>query len=285
VIQVLEEENIPIAAIAGSSMGAYVGSLFAAGCNGMKLEALAREIRDRRTLLKLLDPVFPPSAGLIRGDKVRAHLTRSLGTLTFEELKMPFFAVATDLDSLAPVVFDKGNVAAAVHASAAIPGICAPVKLNGRRYTDGGASEPLPVTLMRHKFAVDSIIAVSVVPTAEDIARCKDDHPRQLKRSPLRWLNLLAYGNVLDTFHRSLMAAQMQVAAKEAARADVVLRPLFCESRWYDFENFDRYIQAGRDAAIAALPKIRALIEPKPTLKGGRHETHRPHPEMGLLAS
>jgi NTE family protein len=285
VIQVLEEENIPIAAIAGSSMGAYVGSLFAAGCNGMKLEALAREIRDRRTLLKLLDPVFPPSAGLIRGDKVRAHLTRSLGTLTFEELKMPFFAVATDLDSLAPVVFDKGNVAAAVHASAAIPGICAPVKLNGRRYTDGGASEPLPVTLMRHKFGVDHIIAVSVVPTAEDIARCKDDHPRLLKRSPLRWLNLLAYGNVLDTFHRSLMAAQMQVAAKEAAHADVVLRPQFCESRWYDFENFDRYILAGRNAAIAALPKIRALIEPQPTLKGGRHETHRPHPEMGLLAS
>ena len=61
VIQVLEEEKIPIVAIAGSSMGAYVGSLWAAGLNGSDLEKLAREIKDRRTLLRLLDPVFPPS--------------------------------------------------------------------------------------------------------------------------------------------------------------------------------------------------------------------------------
>ena len=80
VIQVLEEEGIPVDAIAGTSMGAYVGSLWAAGLNGTKLEALAREIKDRRTMLRLLDPLFPPSEGLIRGDKIRKHLERSLYT-------------------------------------------------------------------------------------------------------------------------------------------------------------------------------------------------------------
>ena len=69
----LEEENIPVAAISGSSMGAYVGALWAAGIDGKRLEELAREIKDRRTLLSLLDPLLPPSEGLIRGYKIRRH--------------------------------------------------------------------------------------------------------------------------------------------------------------------------------------------------------------------
>ena len=286
VIQVLEEEGIPITAIAGSSMGAYVGSLWAAGFNGAQLETLAREIKNRRALFELLDPMFPPSAGLIRGDKIRKHLERSLGTMTFEELKKPLLVVATDLDSLEPKVFDHGPVAEAVHASAAIPGVCAPVLLHGRRYTDGGASEPLPVTLLRRRFDVDRILAVTVVPTPADLIRCNAANPRAQKWCPLRWMNLLAYGNVLDTFSRSLMASQMQVATKEARHAEVVIHPAFCEAHWYDFHNFDRYIKAGRDAAIAALPQIRALMmsSPPPT-KGGRHETKPSRTEVGLVAA
>ncbi len=295
VIQVLEEEGIPIAAISGSSMGAYIGALWAAGFNGARLEELAREIKDRRTLIRLLDPLLPPSEGLIRGDKVRRHLERSLGGMDFNDLHTPLLTVATDLDTLGPVVFDKGNVAAAVHASAAIPGICAPVRLNGRRYTDGGASEPLPVTLLRQHFKVDRVLAVSVVPTPQDIEQCRASDfacGQPATRNPFvkfwRKVNLMAYGNVLDTFRRSLAAAQIQVTAKEALQADLVLHPFFCEAAWYDFENFDRYIKAGRDAAHAALPEIRALMMPapaRPLLKGGYYETAPTHPPMGSLAA
>lgn len=285
VIQVLEEEGIPISAVAGSSMGAYVGSLWAAGFNGTQLESLAREIRDRRALFRLLDPLFPPSAGLIRGEKIRRHLERSLGSMTFAEMKKPLLVVATDLDSLEPKVFDRGPVAEAVHASAAIPGVCAPVPLHGRRYTDGGASEPLPVDLLRRRLGVDHVLAVNVVPTPEDLVRCNAADPRQPGWNPLRWVNLLAYGNVLDTFHRSLMAAQMQVAAKEARHADVLMHPVFCEAHWYDFENFDRYIKAGRDAAIAALPRIRVLMNGHPATKGGSHENQPTRSTMGLVAA
>ena len=293
-IQVLEEEGIPIAAISGASMGAYIGALWAAGFNGAQLEELAREIKDRRTLIRLLDPLVPPFEGLIRGDKVRKHLEKSLKGVTFENLRTPMLIVATDLDTLGPVVFDKGNVAAAVHASSAIPGICAPVRLNGRRYTDGGASEPLPVSLLRQRFGVDRTIAVSVVPTPLDIEQCRDcdfENGPAPTRNPFvklwRKINLMAYGNVIDTFRRSLFAAQIQVTAKEALNADVVLHPFFCEAAWYDYENFDRYIKAGRDAARAALPEIRALLNPVAArpFRGGYYETAPPHPPMGSLAA
>ena len=262
VIQVLEEESIPIAAIAGSSMGAYIGSLWAAGFNGRQLEELAREIKNKKTLLGLLDPLLPPSAGLIRGNKLRKHLERSLGKMTFADLKVPFIAVATDLDLMSPAIFDSGPVAEAVHASSAIPGVCVPLHLNGRRYIDGGASEPLPVSMLRRCESVDRILAVNVMPTAEDIRTSEDGAPLQLRWNPFRWLNLLAYGNVLDTFRRSLMSAQIQLAAKESSRAELVLHPYYREAAWYDFDQFDRYIKAGRDAALAALPEIKALLTP-----------------------
>lgn len=294
VIQVLEEEHIPIKGISGSSMGAYLGALWAAGFNGQQLEELAREIKDRRTLLSLMDPVVPPFEGLIRGHKIRRHLERSLKNMNFEDLKIPLLIVATDLDTLAPVVFDKGNVAAAVHASSAVPGFCAPVHLNGHRYTDGGASEPLPVSLLRELKGVDRVLAVNVVPTCCDIGECRAGDIAigpKLTRNPLvrmwRKVNLMGYGNVLDTFRRALMAAQIQVTAKEAARADVVLHPFFCEAAWYDYENFDRYIKAGRDVAREALPEIRALLTdatPKPC-KGGYYETAPSLSPLGSIAA
>ncbi len=100
-IQVLEEEHIPIAAIAGSSMGAYVGALWAAGIDGPGLEKLAGEVKDRRTLFRLfVDPVIPPLAGFIRGNKARKHLERTLGNMKISELQKPMFIMATELDGL-----------------------------------------------------------------------------------------------------------------------------------------------------------------------------------------
>ena len=98
----------------------------------------------------------------------------------------------------------------------------------------------------------------------------------------------MAYGNVLDTFRRSLMASQIQVTAKEAERADVVLHPFFCEAAWYDYENFDRYIKAGRDAAREALPEIRALMAtgaPQRPSKGGTYETAPSYPALGSITA
>jgi NTE family protein len=265
VLQVLEAERIPVAAIAGTSMGAYVGSLYAAGLRASKLEELAREIKDRRSLYRLMDWTFPPSAGLIRGEKIRRHLERSLGTVTFSELEIPLLVVATDLDSLGAHVFDSGLVAPAVHASAAIPGVCAPVCLDGHRFTDGGAAEPMPVTLLRERFPLDAVIAINVLPTSDDIVSAADLSFAPVKPGWLRRLlhpvNLMAHGNVIDTFRRSLMCGMLRLVEKESRHADVVIHPLFSGSTWFDFENYERYIAAGRRATEAALPAIRQILE------------------------
>jgi NTE family protein len=277
VIQVLEKEGIPIAAVAGCSMGAYVGALWAAGLTGLQLEERAGEIKDRATLKALMDYIVPPSEGLIRGEKIRQLLERDLKGKTFAELDKPLLIIATDLDRLAPHLFDSGIVSHAVHASSAIPGVCAPVKLKGRRYTDGGVSEPLPVTLCKKRFNLDYIIAVNVMPAPDDFEG-KHDHTflpedkstypafARMFRSLWRKVNLFAYGNVLDTFRRALMAAQLHLITKEEAAADVVIHPHFAASTWHDYENFGQYLQAGRDAATAALPAIRALLQTETNL-------------------
>jgi NTE family protein len=148
------------------------------------------------------------------------------------------------------------------------------------------------VTLLRERFAPDVVIAVNVMPRAEDISRCQETvfpragEPRgaaaRRVRHWLRVFNLLAEGNVLDTFRRSLMSAQLRLADMEARRASIEVHPFFCKSTWYDFENSDLYIAAGRDAARQAMPRIRALITRAPW-KGDNHETPAPHAEMGLL--
>ncbi|MFO1482695.1 MAG: patatin-like phospholipase family protein [Verrucomicrobiaceae bacterium] len=297
VIQVLEQEGIPISAIAGCSMGAYVGALWAAGLDGVELEARAREIKDRATLRSLLDFTIVPSKGLFHGNKLRKHLERDLGTMTFAELRMPLIVIATDLDRLTPHVFDTGPVSHAVQASSAIPAICTPVCLNGRRYCDGGASEPLPVSMLKQRMHLDHIIAVNVMPEPDAFESQSDSTFSTQSRASSRifgrllfpvWsrINLLAHGNVLDTFRRALMAAQLRLIHKEEAVADVVIHPRFATSTWHDFENFAQYLQAGRDAATAALPAIRALFpQPPHNLEHPGHEIAPTHTRLELDAA
>ena len=101
VLQVLEENDIEIHCIAGASMGAYVGALWAAGFSGKELEKLAEEMHDRRQLWKLADPIIPPMRGLFRGLKAKAHLERSLGDLRFEDLERRFLVITVDIDTQA----------------------------------------------------------------------------------------------------------------------------------------------------------------------------------------
>lgn len=289
VLQVLEENHVPIFALAGCSMGAYVGGLWAAGLHVEELGKRAAEIKDRRALKNLLDFALPPAKGLVYGERLREHLERDLKGVNFDSLRLPTFIVGTDLDSLHAHVFKSGNVARAIHASAAIPGVCVPVAWEGHRFTDGGASEPLPVTLLREQLALDYVIAVNVMPPAEEAFARPDAlgmrKPHWLRRLfywLIRPVNLLADGNVLDTFRRALMSAQLRLIAKEAQRADVLIQPRFGHSRWYDFENFESYIAAGRRAALDALPEIMKLVHQQPEHS---HENVHPSTQVGIDAA
>jgi NTE family protein len=284
VIQVLEENGIHIDAVAGSSMGAYVGSIWCSGHDGLELERIAREVRGRRGLWRLMDPMLPPRRGFIRGRAMRKRLARSIGRMTFAEMERPFRAVTTCLESLDRVVFSEGEVAPAVQASCAIPGICEPVRIGEGLYTDGAVVEPVPVRSVR-EMGVDRVIAVSVFPTPEfqKLVTAHDRRQATKARRRHRWLaclnrqvNWFASGNILDTVYRSLGAAQLRLAARACRRADVVIRPLSLDARWFEFHHPEKYIALGRAAAEAQLDQLQALVDDRAG-RNGKEATHEEH--------
>jgi len=274
VLQVLEENGIEIHAIAGSSMGAYVGALWAAGFSGKRLGELAAEMQDKRTLWKLADPIMPPVKGLFRGAKAKAHLERSLGEMKFEDLERELFIVTLDIESRERVVMSTGKLSDAVHASCAMPGVIAPVLLNGRYCVDGGVVDPVPVGVLRKYAHVDKVIAVSVVPTFADVdsGACKRriEEPRSFFRRAMHGINqrvnVMAPGNAMDTFRQSIRAAQIRIAHDSVKGADLCLRPQHFFAAWHDYSNFQRFIEAGRKVAEENLDAIRELI--------GERQTH-----------
>lgn len=270
VIQVLEENNIPIAAVSGTSMGAYVGALWCAGYKGHQLVELAEEIQNPKVLRKLSDVAFPPSKGLFYGRKAKAHLRRSLGDVTFEKLPCPLYVVTTDIATNERIVCHQGKVIDAVHASCAMPGVIVPVKYQGHRCVDGGVVDPVPVTLLKKYADVDAVIAISTIPSIEEIEHCSVKDFARPKRSIwhralssfFKPVNLLASGNIIDTFVSSLKASQIRMAEDACKHADIVIKPISCIGRWYDYHEYDHFIEIGRQAAEAALPQIRELLEP-----------------------
>jgi NTE family protein len=279
VIQVLEENGIEVDVIAGSSMGAYVASVWAKGCDGKEMERLAREVEGRWGLWKLIDPAFPPRKGFIRGESVIRRLRRTLGDARFSDLARPLRIVATDLNTLDRVIFCTGDVTKAVHASAAIPGVCVPVEFDGETYIDGGVAEPLPVDVLS-EMGVDKIIAVNALPPSAFLRCCREKVKEQSeflrKQSGAlnlvnRQVNFFANGNILDILMGAVHGAQIRVAEQAGRKASVVLRPLAIDAQWHDFNHPGKYIELGREVALQHLDELKALVR-KPTRN---HEDER----------
>lgn len=279
VIQVLEEHGIEVDLIAGSSMGAYVGSLWAAGHNARFIRDKAMELQGRWGWWKLLDPVFFPRRGFITGNKIRKLLMQSIGDAQFCDLVRPLKVVTTNLETLEREVFDAGEVAAAVQASAAIPGVCSPVKIAGEYYVDGGVVDPLPVRLLREE-GIERIIAVNTMPTPDLMRRARElEHirTRRLKARPWwrrfldRQFNYCATGNIIDIIQQSFTGAQIPNSEDACRNADVVIRPINLDGSWHDFHRPRKYIALGRRTALAQLPELKALT--RPMEKDHEHET------------
>jgi NTE family protein len=272
VIQVLEENDIEIDCIAGSSMGAYVGAHWAFGLDGDQLEKVARETEGRWGYLRLLDPMILPRRGFLRTRRAAARLKRRIDNANFSDLMRPLRVVATHLDTLERVVFSGGAVAPAVEASIAIPGVCVPVTIDGETYIDGGIADPLPVDVLE-EMGIEKIIAVNVIPPPERIRYWLDarrelngrERPKRgLARFVNRHFNYGASGNIIDTMMRAINGAQTRVAEASARQADLVLRPISGEAVWHDFSQPRKQITLGRDVAEAQLPELKALTRTNP---------------------
>ena len=162
VIRVLEQEKIPIHMIVGTSVGSLIGALYAADPNSLNLEWLAfsiekEDIFDYSVVYSKMGPVL--------GDGLEKFVQTKAKVKNLEQMKIPFFPVATDLNTGQTWVFEKGSVARAVRASSSIPGIFQPVEITAGLYVDGGVTDNLPVDVARAKGA-DIIIAVNIQKTS-----------------------------------------------------------------------------------------------------------------------
>ncbi|MCW0207806.1 MAG: patatin-like phospholipase family protein, partial [Achromobacter sp.] len=170
VLRALKEAGITVDLVAGTSMGAVIGAVFASG----KIDGLSARLRnlDWPGIVALLDPVFPRS-GLIDGQRVAEFVRAHVPSARIEDLLLPFAAVATDITNGEQVVATTGDLTEAVRASIAVPGIVTPVRSNGRILVDGGLVNPVPVSVAR-AMGADLVIAVDL---NHDIVAGRLSHP------------------------------------------------------------------------------------------------------------
>ena len=269
VLKVLDELHVPIDAIAGTSMGAVVGGLYATGFSAADIERIVgtldwqdafkdrppraeltfrRKQEDQNFLVKfplgLRSGNFLLPKGLIQGQKLNQtlrKLTLPVARITnFDQLPTPFRAVATDLETGDAVVMDHGDLTSAVRASLSAPGVFSPVEREGRVLVDGGLAENLPIDVAR-QMGVDVLIVVDV-------------------GFPLLDRNKL---NSAPTISNQMLAILVRKDSDRQRATltdrDVVIDPALGESSSFDFGIVSKAIRQGVEAARAAAPKLASL--------------------------
>jgi NTE family protein len=239
VIKALESQGIYPDIVVGTSAGSVVGALYAAGNNGFALQKLALEI-DEAAISDWSVPFFAKSSGVLKGDALQSYVNKAVHNTPIEKLKIPFAAVATDINSGLPVLFQRGNTGLAVRASSAVPSVFQPVKIGDHFYVDGGLVAPVPVHFARDMGA-DFIIAVNIS-VQPDV---------QLASSSVDVL--------LQTF--AIMG--QSINRFELKDADIVIRPSLGNMKGNDFNGRNLAILAGEQAAMALMPEIKRKIQLK----------------------
>lgn len=255
VLQVLERERLPVAAVAGTSMGGLLGALVAARVPLATIEAELTGLLAWRRLLRLIDLRISRWGLTLRGARVHRLLTHILGAgLDFDDLAMPLALIASDLASGREVVLREGSVADAVRATISVPEVFEPVPRGRMRLVDGGLLDNLPVGVAR-SLADRPVVAVDVLPRfrANTAGELPVVAPLHAARAPQR---------LRDSLHLTMMmiaeATELRLAL---APADLVLRPAVPPDVTLLFgrQRTAEIIAAGRAAAEAELPSLRLL--------------------------
>jgi NTE family protein len=265
VLRALLREGIPIDVVTGTSMGALIGGAYAATGDIAVVERDVRAVlgseQFRRTRLSFLADAKKHRGGLLYSVSrfVRQGLVYGVSTMresflpaeefaasmqsilpeaAIEDLLLPFGAVALDLDAAQEVVLSRGSLREAVQASAAIPGILPPHRLNGRLLVDGGWVDKVPV-LPAFRLGADVVIAVDISADLDGAG---------------------AYDHGLDVMLRANAIKDIVLVGLQRRLADVLIEPAVKDIHWADFESADRCIDEGERAAVAAAPRIREYL-------------------------
>lgn len=232
VLKVLQEEGIPVDALAGTSMGAVMAVLFAAGANLKYLAALAAKI----SWENFIDLRFP-RYGLVEGKRITPLIRLLTKRKSLNELEIPVRVIATDLTTGEEVVFSEGALDLAVRASISIPGVFTPVPYGERLLVDGGLVAGVPVTAAA-AMGMDLVFAVYV--------------PGELNPEPPR--------SVFDILYRSSEIMMRRLDGIQLRQAALVITPEVGGVGTLQFYRAEECIAKGEAAARAALPQIRRLI-------------------------
>jgi NTE family protein len=248
VLDVLHREGIPIDMIAGTSAGAIMGAIYAARQETEKLLEFALDPSWKKWAA--MGDLCLERTGFLKGHKVRDLLKAFIGdNYDISELKIPFAAVATDIDTGEEVVLDSGPVVDAVRASISLPGIFTVVKKDGRLLVDGGLTTPVPINVVKNMGA-DFVIAVNVNPDVTKRISKADRERIAKKKDP----------NLLQIAMQSLYITTYALAHNSLSGADVAIEPDLGSITSSDFKLAGKAIYRGREAAEKALPEIRRKL-------------------------
>lgn len=237
VLKVLEENHIPIDYIAGTSAGAIIGGLYAMNSSILLAEKLAQQL-DYQDLIKVF---FDPRLhlGLVGGDNATQFLEQYIGNTKIEDLKIPFRAIASDIQTGQIVIFDKGKLSTALRASSSVPFIFTPVHYRGHYLIDGGASQPVPAETVK-KMGADIVIAVNLDDSYFAESSAKITMTGLLKNS----INLLHY----------------QLSKENVKNADIVINPEVPDISWLRIKRAKQLIKKGEEATRKVIPHLLKLL-------------------------
>jgi len=234
VLKVLEQENIPVRVICGTSVGALIGACYCSGLSAAEMEEVARKTRftsfARWTLSR---------CGFASNDRMVDFLERTLKCKTFEQLHIPLGVSATDFNTGEGVVFHSGSIIDPVRASCAYPGMFLPVEIGGRYLVDGMLSYPVPTHPVREMCA-NRVIAVHLKGT---------------------WANGGPPRHLFDVIGQSFAIAQDAMAPVWRSAADLVIEPHVAGFAYDDFKRTGDLIHVGETAMRKALPEVRRWID------------------------
>lgn len=237
VLRALLENDIRIDCIAGTSAGSIVGGAFAAGMSVEEIADFGRKLRWRH-----VGRITMSRLGVQTNARLESYMRSRLPVTKFEDLPVPFAAVATDLKTGQAVVLkDKGDVPFAIRASCTIPGWYVPVPdAEGRQLVDGGLVAVIPSAVTR-ALGADIVIAVDVNSAGATF--------------------ISSTGSLIGVLLQSMMVIQKSVSIQHCEMSDLVITPKVGHIRWDQVRRADELMVAGYEAGLESIPKIRELID------------------------
>ncbi len=258
VIKALEAQGISPDIVVGTSAGAVVGALYAAGLNGFQIQELSMNMEEDQIIdgsgmySCVAQTLVSDNRGCIKGQALQDFINRNVGDRPIEKLNRPFAAVATNLGTREMIVFRTGNTGMAVRASSSAPVFFQPVAINGQDYVDGGLVAPVPVSAAR-SMGADFVIAVDI-----------SDRPIDRKTTGIVDILWQTFSIFVQTINRS-----------ELPKADVVVRPVTYGITSTDTSGRNRAVLEGEKAIAAILPELKAKLAKLNETPRGGHALNR----------